>query len=87
MADLGTFQIKTAMLDAARWRIEVELEGGLTPHLKDFPATLLACGETKINHDTSRFPLRVIRQSFEPGVFRIKSRALLLRSLKPLPKM
>jgi hypothetical protein len=74
-------------VDAPNWRIEVEVEGGLTPHLKDFLATLLAFGETEVNHDASMFSLRVIRQSFERGVFRIKSRALLLQSLKSLPKM
>ena len=51
VADLETFQIKTTTLDAARWRIEVDLEGDVTPHLKDFPATLLAFRETEVNHD------------------------------------
>lgn len=55
MADLGTFQTQTMTLDAARCRIEVDLEGGLTPHLKDFPATLLAFGETEVNHDIEVF--------------------------------
>ena len=72
VADLGTFQIKTATVDTASWRTEVDLEGGLSPPLKDFPATLLACGETEVNHDASKFSLRIIRQSFESGVFRIK---------------
>jgi hypothetical protein len=49
-----------------------------TPHLKEFPATLLACGETEVNHDASRFSLLIIRQSFGSGFFRIKPTALLL---------
>jgi hypothetical protein len=47
VTDVGIFQIKTMKLYAARWRIEVNLEGGLIPHLKDFPATLFDFGDSE----------------------------------------